>query len=372
MKPPLNPFLISGYHPGFFCNRKEETRTVLDAVSNGRNVTLMSLRRMGKTGLIRHVFHQLSPDEITPVYLDIMHTTDFSSFVTEFAKAAINRVSLSTTKSPLQKIANLFSSIRPVFTVDPITGNPSVEIDIKQQKQGEKTLEDVFHLLEQHPKRVLVAFDEFQTITAYPDQRLEAKLRGFIQHLTNVSFIFSGSQKHLLSEKFTDVKRPFYQSTQLLTIDSISTKDYTHFIHGLFRKSGIPISSEELVFIMEWTYRHTFYVQYFCNRLYDLRKSDPQTPLGVVIEKIFQENDVVFNSYRTLLTRQQFEVLKAIAHTGWVPQPAAKQFLSVHGLTASGIQRVLPSLLQKEMVVKESEGYRVYDVFFARWLTEKF
>ena len=54
---PNNPFLISGYYsPEFFCDREQETGTILDALHNGRNVALIAPRRMGKTGLVRHAF----------------------------------------------------------------------------------------------------------------------------------------------------------------------------------------------------------------------------------------------------------------------------------------------------------------------------
>lgn len=40
---PNNPFLISGYYsPEFFCDREQETVTILDALHNGRNVTLIA------------------------------------------------------------------------------------------------------------------------------------------------------------------------------------------------------------------------------------------------------------------------------------------------------------------------------------------
>ena len=56
---PFNPFLLTGYvSPEYFCGRKNETKMLISALRNGRNVTLVSPRRMGKTGLIRHVFHQ--------------------------------------------------------------------------------------------------------------------------------------------------------------------------------------------------------------------------------------------------------------------------------------------------------------------------
>lgn len=47
-----NPFLIVGYQGPeyFFCDRVNETETIISALRNGRNMTLVSPRRMGKTG----------------------------------------------------------------------------------------------------------------------------------------------------------------------------------------------------------------------------------------------------------------------------------------------------------------------------------
>ena len=53
-----NPFIISGYvSPEYFCDRKEETERLIDAMVNGRNVTMIAPRRMGKTGLIKNAFY---------------------------------------------------------------------------------------------------------------------------------------------------------------------------------------------------------------------------------------------------------------------------------------------------------------------------
>ena len=48
-----NPFLIVGYQgPEYFCDREKETEVILSALHNGRNITLVSPRRMGKTGFL--------------------------------------------------------------------------------------------------------------------------------------------------------------------------------------------------------------------------------------------------------------------------------------------------------------------------------
>lgn len=57
---PTNPFLITGYQgPDYFCDREKETASLMSALKNGRNITLISPRRMGKTGLIKNVFYYI-------------------------------------------------------------------------------------------------------------------------------------------------------------------------------------------------------------------------------------------------------------------------------------------------------------------------
>jgi hypothetical protein len=52
-----NPFLVNGYHsPVYFCDRKTETEKIISALSNDRNISLISPRRLGKTGLIHNAF----------------------------------------------------------------------------------------------------------------------------------------------------------------------------------------------------------------------------------------------------------------------------------------------------------------------------
>lgn len=55
-----NPFIYQGYEsPEYFCDREAETKALLSHLKNGRNVTLISPRRIGKTGLIKNTFYHL-------------------------------------------------------------------------------------------------------------------------------------------------------------------------------------------------------------------------------------------------------------------------------------------------------------------------
>ena len=90
-----NPFVISGYvSPNFFCDRETETKLLIDSLKNGRNVTLISPRRMGKTGLIKNVFYQLQHDELKiPVfYMDIYSTQNLTDFTNLLANTVLGKL----------------------------------------------------------------------------------------------------------------------------------------------------------------------------------------------------------------------------------------------------------------------------------------
>ena len=55
----MNPFVVGRYvSDKYFCDREGETSFLIKQIENGRNVALISPRRLGKTGLIQHLFHQ--------------------------------------------------------------------------------------------------------------------------------------------------------------------------------------------------------------------------------------------------------------------------------------------------------------------------
>ena len=73
----MNPFITNGYvSPDYFCDRQQETETLVRYVTNGNNVALVSPRRLGKTGLIEHCFHQQAvADHFHTFLIDIYAAT---------------------------------------------------------------------------------------------------------------------------------------------------------------------------------------------------------------------------------------------------------------------------------------------------------
>ena len=367
---PNNPFLISGYYsPEFFCDREQETKTILDALHNGRNVTLIAPRRMGKTGLIRHAFYRLKeqlPDIVT-FYLDIYSTQSLGDFVRLFASTVLGQLDSAPQKA-LSRIGQFVRSCRPVFTFDELTSVPKVRIDVAPAEEG-NTLKEIFEYLGSSEKRCYVAIDEFQQITEYPENGVEALLRSHIQFLPNVNFIFAGSKQHLMQEMFTSSKRPFYQSTQPLTIGSIQEDEYASFATGHFAKRNAKLPQDVFNSIYEKYKGHTWYVQCLLNRLYGYNRDVDMELVSYATEQILSEYSYTYADLLKAYTPGQVRLLKAIAKKGSVKEVLSGDFISAYRLrAASSVSAALKKLQESELVYQTANGYMVYDRFMDEWL----
>ena len=86
-----NPFVTNGYAgPEYFCDRVEETKMLVEFLTNGNNMALMSPRRLGKTDLIKHSFNQpVISDHFYTFVVDIYATDSFRDFVNVFGKSIL-------------------------------------------------------------------------------------------------------------------------------------------------------------------------------------------------------------------------------------------------------------------------------------------
>lgn len=369
-----NPFSISGYYgPELFCDRKNETNKLVSNARNGIHTTLLSIRRMGKTGLIRHAFYSLNKKtSIHCVYVDINATKNLKDFTDQFGTAVIK--AFPEQKSIGKKLMTLIKSLRPVISFDILSNSPQLSFDFAQPKQYEHSLAGIIDFLENQKCPIIIAIDEFQQVTSYPEKNTEALLRSLIQPLKNLRFVFSGSSKHLLHDIFSDTRRPFFASTQPLTIGPIETKLYTAFIRERFTSHKRKISDDAMQFIAEWSRLHTYYTQAICNHIF--ASGIRNITIEVVHNEcnlILQEHENIFFQYRQLLTTLQWALLKSIAMEGKVYHPTSNNFINKYRIgTSANIQRTLEALLNKEMIYKERDEngthYCVYDCFLSRWL----
>lgn len=367
---PNNPFLIAGYHsPEFFCDRKAESSTILEALYNGRNITLIAPRRMGKTGLIHHVFYQLKEQksDVVTLYMDIYSTQSLGDFVRLFANTVLGQLD-SVPQKALNRIGQFIRSCRPVFTFDEITGTPKVTVDVSPTEE-ESTLKEIFDYLGSSEKRCYIAIDEFQQIAEYPEKGVEALLRSYIQFLPNVNFIFAGSKQHVMQEMFTSSKRPFYQSTQMLTIGTVNRDEYADFAMAHFAKNNLQLPREVFDAIYDKFDGHTWYIQNLLNRLYGYNRDVEMASITYAMEQIVAEQSYSYADLLKAYPAGHARLLKAIAQEGCVKEVLAGNFISKHKLrAASSVSSALKKLVANELVYQTTDGYIIYDRFMGEWL----
>ena len=370
---PNNPFLITGYYsPEYFCDRVQETKAMTDALHNGRNITLVAPRRMGKTGLIKNVFYKLKEQksEIVTLYMDIFPTQSTADFIHLFASTVLGSLDGAPQKA-MSRISKFVKSCRPVFTVDSITGVPKVSIDITADNE-QASLKEIFEYLSSSEKRCYIAIDEFQQITEYPEKGLEATLRSYIQFLPNVNFIFSGSKQHVMQEMFMSAKRPFYQSTQIISIDRILESEYFYFAAEFFKKQGCQLSEETFKYIYDSFDGHTWYIQAILNRLYGYNRQPDERVVNEAIAEIVEESTYAYENLVAAYPATSVKLLKAIAKSQPVKEITSGQFIADNKLkAASSVNTALKKLLNNELVYKTQEGYIIYDRFMAIWLQQQ-
>lgn len=367
---PPNPFLLTGYiSPAYFCDREYETQKLISALYNGRNVTLISPRRMGKTGLIRHAFHRMEAEKQAKCYyVDLYKTDSLASFVEQLANVVLGSLDTNEEKV-IKKVSTFFKSLRPLFSFDSLTGVPTFMVDVKPE-WAEHSLAEIFSYMEQSGQQCIIAMDEFQSIADYGDRNVEALLRSHIQQLTSVHFIFSGSQRHVLETMFASANRPFYQSTQILNLYEIQEQSYYEFANEKLLGHGQRLNADAFGYLYEKLAGHTWYVQVLLNCLYE--SGEPLITLDVIddtLNRVVDENEATFQTFMRLVTHTQAKLLKAIAKEKSVQQALGQSFISQYHLGAtSSIRSALKTLVEKELVLDVQGAYQVYDRFFALWL----
>lgn len=348
-----NHFLIYAYAgPKYFCDRVEETECLISALRNGRNVTLMSSRRMGKTWLIQNAFHQIRQDypEAVCFYMDIFSTTCLNDFMILFGQTVIGKLDNLSQKT--------LTAIGVPFKID------------FQPFLAQATLKEIFDYLEYSGKECYIAIDEFQQIAEYPEKGVEGLLRSYIQLLPHVHFIFSGSKQRLMEEMFGSAKRPFYRSTEKMNLAPIPLEHYSLFAIRWMQAGGKVLSDELFRMIYQRFNGHTWYIQYVLNRLYEQREDVLNEVLfeKCLVDIVRSEVDECQRLY-DMLTENQSALLRAVARERIVSSINSSAFVKKYRLKGpSSINTALKFLINKEYVFKSEEGYCVYDRFMELWL----
>lgn len=377
MMKPKNPFIIGKYiGPDYFCDRKEESRLLIHHIENGRNVTLISERRLGKTGLIEHCFssNQISKDYYC-FFIDIYALHNMREFVCELSKEVYRKLAQKQVNFS-ERFASFVRSLKTSFSYDQFSGMPEMSISLGEIYSPEVTLDEVLTCLEQADRPCIVAIDEFQQIVNFEEDNVEALLRTRVQHLKNVQFVFAGSKKHLMEGIFSSPNRPFYNSVVFMHLDPIAYESYLGFCQQMFAKFDRKVEEGLVNKVYEYFNGITWYLQLFMNEAFawtDKGETATLLDFETILQHLIDTKRFTFEEIYAHLTEKQKTVIRAMAME--FPKkinPMSKDFIvQYHLKTASSVQTALKGLVEKGLVSERSDERQISDVLFTVWLKKR-
>lgn len=368
-----NPFIITGHIDSeYFCDRQKESERIITEITSGENIVLMAARRIGKSKLIDYCLEspQVKQNFIT-VSVDILRTSSINEFAYELGKAVF-QVAARRNQKMLKMVVATLKSINGRFGYDSINNMPVFNLSLGDISNPLYTLDEIFACLEQAEKKCIVAIDEFQQIGYYPEKNMEAILRTYIQKCSNASFIFSGSERHLITKMFTEKAHPFYNSADIMNLDAISLDKYTEFAIRLFQKFGKQIDTDAITEVYHTFEGNTYYIQKVMHELFNRTDSNACADTAMAngaINSMLLDNDHKFSEMMSHLTLPQKELLYAIAREGLARQITSVAFIKKYNLrSASSVQTAVKKLMDYHLVSTSKATYYIEDQLLKLWL----
>ncbi len=354
-----------------FCERPVLVKQLKSFIQSGQNVLLQGERRLGKTSLI---FETCRREKKKPfIYIDLLEVKSLEGICKRIAKA----IACSEGKAGfMEKSLRFFSSLKPSFSLDPVSGTPLLSFDSSVKLKPE-SLEELLDLIakEYTGKGLIIVFDEFQDILQvdHADEIL-AILRGRIQFHSGITYIFSGSVRNTMYEIFHSSDSPLFKSAALLEIGPLKRDNFTTFLRKKFAEGNCIVSAELLECVFQMVSDIPGDVQQLCSAIWDTTNSGDTIGIDIIqdaLEVIHARESKSYDLILRQLTNLQTRTLSGLAKYGG-EAPTSSAFLRATGIAQpSSVSRSLKKLISIRVIYHYGNEYRFVNPFLKLWLKDK-
>ena len=344
-----------------FFGRQDELENLSKIVNYSNNALIYSKRRMGKSSLIKALYEKYDKEYIC-LYTDIFDITSKEDFISSLLKSLANYNKKFDLKNAIKNLTSLFKRVRFEPTIDANTLEYSIKPNITSLT-FEDMIEDFFNSLEQLSKtsKIIIAIDEFQQIANITDVKLDAMMRKYIQEKQNISYIFLGSKRHLLTSLF-EYKAPLYE---LATHFELKPLDLTDVFE--YAKKYLDISLEMCQYVYERSDGETKMIQQILHLLYiQKEKTITKEEIDIVIKEIINSKDSSYKLLFDTLGNNQKIALKIVGKykRGIFSQSVLKEF----NIKKQTLQSSIEALFKSELIDKNDDKYFIPDRTFELWV----
>lgn len=353
-----------------FCNRTEELDRLIKNIHKITHTLLISPRRYGKTSL---ALRAIERSGLPHAYIDLFMKNDATSVTNEFFLGASGLMSkiIKPTALAVRKLESLLKNLTVSIKLGKLGFDFMLTPRTNDNKKNLKSLLiGLDEVLEKNKKHAIIFVDEIQAITGTEIcDEVESSLRFVAQKTKNISFIFSGSSRHLLGKIFDDRSRPLYKLCHSIPVHRISTDHYENFINKLARiQWKHNFSTDTLDEIFSCTKLHPYYINILCSYLFELENLPTENDVILYWEKICREEQSTIARDVEFLTAKQKQLLCEIAKYHDLKKPTAIDFSKNVNLTAKGISDAIETLLKHDLIEKLETGeIRLIDPVLEYW-----
>lgn len=354
-----------------FCARPELSKALRAYVVSGQNLVIQGERRIGKTSLVKETV--LSMRGWSMVYADFMGVRSVSDVCNRLADALARFDSSDTF---LRKMFATLLHLRPIATVDAMTGLPTITIDARACVDP-ASVNTMMNALESHVKgrKVCVVFDEFQDVLDLNDgNQVFALMRSRIQFMARTTFVFLGSVRNRMLDIFMSPKSPFYKSAALFDVGAIPDDDFYEFAVERFATGRRKLPRALFDRVLSLAERTSGDVQEFCDAIWQVSdRGDTLTDnhFEQGLRQIFHREGAAYSTFVKPLTDIQVRVLHALSVEGG-KHPSANAFLQEARVTnVTSVKRALVALEKSGLVYRYSGEWKFVSPFFREWVRRR-
>ena len=364
-----NPFQYESLPaPDNFCGRQQENERMSQLIRDSKNIVLYGDRRYGKTSLIEHVFRGLPKNHYT-AFADLFSCVDSRDVATLIYKAVLDALPFSIER----KLKEFSAVIKRARMEAQTTASGAIRfVPVLSGREFEDLVEDALlgaeTLCTKNKARMVIALDEFQEVSRLKDKRVDAILRSYMQRLTRVSFIFSGSRKSILSAMFVDKSAPLYGMATSVSIQGINQsllKDYCE------TRLGGQFETDAFEALYALARGQTKLILQTCYWLYANRDPLSTTAVRQCVEQIIMSKDAEFTMIFGAYSEAEKKVLRMIVElNGSNLYTADNQ--DHYNISKQRSYRAVNSLIDSGDVSNEDGTLHIADIDFLLWLKLKF
>lgn len=209
--------------------------------------------------------------------------------------------------------------------------------------------------------KVVLFIDEFQQIGELKNNTvIEAAIRNAAQYAENTTYIFAGSNRHLLARMFEDPERPFYSLVDKLILGRISAADYRKYLQIAAKKRWKKDIDQKIIDnILLLTQCHAYYVNLLCNHIWYKATLPTLKTTEQTWEDCYHIEKGLWIDYLNRLSRNQLAVVIGLASEP-TKQPTSDKYLTKLGLKKGSAWKALREVQAEDIIEKDKSGfYRV-------------